>query len=301
MLKTERNGVYWLVTQPDHGAVAGYMAAHWGNDQFAVPGGHSQAADPAELRAETVLAIAEHDNGWWEWEAAPKLSDVDHLPQDLREVLANQSDGMDRWRRGVPRLGEHHPYASLLISFHAYWLYAAKSEPGPAFLHPLFWNAPPEKLFQGPLEQAREYVQEIAAMQGPYLARLRQDRRTASWLEAANLKPAVRLLQLLDGLSLYLCSPLIPAASGTSKGFGEDAIELLETPRRSWQDRVKISVRPLGNRRIALDPYPFDVDPLPVTVPVRIVDRAKVGRGPFSVWWRSEQPRWLEYELTARA
>lgn len=303
MLKTKRNGRYWLVTQPDHGAVAGYLAAHWGNDRFALPGAFAPAQDPVRLRAETVLAIAEHDNGWWEWETEPMLSDADALPQDLREVLQNQSEGMDRWRRGVPRLGEKHPYASLLISLHAYWLYAAKTEPAPdpSFLHPLFWNAAPEKLFQGPLEQAREYVREIQAMQRPYMERLGQDAAAASWLEEENLKPAARLLQQLDGLSLYLSSALIPAASGQSKGFGEDTIELPETPRSSWQDRVTIFVRPLGKRRVALDPYPFDIDPLPVRVPVRIIDPAKAQREPFAVWWRAEQPQQIAYELTSGA
>lgn len=303
MLKSERDGQYWLVTQPDHGAVAGYMAAHWGNDEFAFPGSHAPAPDPARLRAETVLAIAEHDNGWWEWEAAPTLSDIDNLPQDLREVLTNQKEGMERWRRGVPRLGERHPYASVLISFHAYWLYAARTDPeaDPAFRHPLFWNAPPQQLYPGPLEQARGFVQEIEAMQAPYLARLREDSQTQSWLDEATLNPGVRLLQLLDGLSLYLCSPLIPAASGLSKGFGEDAIELPHAPRRNWLDRVTISVRPLGNRRIALDPYPFDLDPLPVAVPVRIVDRALADREPLMVWRHALQPRLIEYQLTSGA
>ena len=137
MLKTRRDEQTWLVSQPDHGAVAGYLAAHWGNDHFAAPGHFADAHDPDQLCAETVLAIAEHDNGWWEWEAIPELGDLDNLPLDLAEVLKNQQEGMDRWRRGIPRFSEEHPYVSLLISFHAYWLYAARSkpDPDPAFLH----------------------------------------------------------------------------------------------------------------------------------------------------------------------
>jgi len=34
MLKTIKDGKLWLVTQPDHGQVAGYLAARWGNSQF---------------------------------------------------------------------------------------------------------------------------------------------------------------------------------------------------------------------------------------------------------------------------
>ena len=105
MLKTHRDNRTWLVSQPDHGRVAGYLAAHWGNDQFAAPGHFADAHDPEQLCAETVLAIAEHDNGWWEWEAIPELGDRDDLPLDLAEVLKNRQEGMDRWRRGIPRFG----------------------------------------------------------------------------------------------------------------------------------------------------------------------------------------------------
>ena len=66
-----------------------------------------------------MLAIAEHDNGWWEWEAIPERGDLDDLPLDLADVPKNQQDGMHRWRLRIPRFSEEHPYVSLLISFHA--------------------------------------------------------------------------------------------------------------------------------------------------------------------------------------
>lgn len=54
-------------------------------------------ADPERLRAEVILAIAEHDNGWWEWEAIPDLY-ADGFPAGLGEVLQSQQAGIDRWR-----------------------------------------------------------------------------------------------------------------------------------------------------------------------------------------------------------
>ena len=87
MLKTIKDGKLWLVTQPDHGQVAGYLAAHWGNHAgFAKPGYFTSSYDE-ELRQQTVLGIAQHDSGWWEWEAMPDLSPADGLPLDLAEVL----------------------------------------------------------------------------------------------------------------------------------------------------------------------------------------------------------------------
>ena len=301
MLKTRSDNQTWLVSQPDHGGVAGYLAAHWGNDQFAAPGHFAEAHDPERLCAETVLAIAEHDNGWWEWEAIPERGDLDDLPLDLADVLKNQQEGMGRWRLGIPRFSEEHPYVSLLISFHAYWLYAATTEPDsdPAFLHPLFWKRAPDELVAGSIDEARKFVADLEAQQADFTARLRGDPVTALWVDPENLKPNVRLLQLLDGLSLSLCSPLIPPLSGEAKGPGEDPFDLLEVPRESWLDRVTIEVRPVGDRRIALKPYPFDEDPLRVVVPVRIIDSVTKRSGAFHTWWHSQQAQWIPFEFCA--
>ena len=103
MLKTLQHGKLWLVTQPDHAQVAGYLAAHWGNDDFVRPGYFASAPDPERLRAETVMAIAQHDNGWWEWEATPELAAVDGFPSGLADVLKNQQEGTSRWRLGLRR------------------------------------------------------------------------------------------------------------------------------------------------------------------------------------------------------
>jgi len=80
------------------------------------------------------MAVAQHDNGWWEWDTTPELAAVDRFPSGLADVLKNQQVGMSRWRLGLRRF-DNAPYANLLISYHAYWLYAAKTltDPDPAF------------------------------------------------------------------------------------------------------------------------------------------------------------------------
>ena len=139
MLKTKRGAQVWLITQPAHAELAGMMAAHWGNEEFARPGHFAPSADAERLRQEVALAVAAHDNGWWEWGADPPLAAADGLPQGLGEVTAGPVAGMERWRLGIPRLAEQHPYASLLIGDHAYWLYAAQfdSDLPAEFIHPV--------------------------------------------------------------------------------------------------------------------------------------------------------------------
>lgn len=299
MLKTLREKKVWLVSQPDHAEVAGLLAANWGNDEFARPGHFANSGDPERLRAETVLAIAQHDNGWWEWEATPELSEVDGLPLDLTAVLKDQQDAMNRWRLGIPRFSAKHPYVSLLISFHAYWLYAhgCQTDPDPAFTHPLFWKGSSTQLMGDKNDTARSFIGEIKEIQDELTARLRKDPACAAWADTEHLNPHVRLLQLLDGLSLSLCSPIIPARSGNAKGLGEDELDLLEVPRRSWEDRVTIAVKPVSERRIVCEPYPFAVDPLPIMVPARILDWPAEPSAHFQSWWHStsKQPIRFEY------
>ena len=298
MLKTLRDKKMWLVSQPDHAELAGFLAANWGNDAFARPGQFASADDPERLRAETVLAIAQHDNGWWEWEATPELSEVDGLPLGLAEVLKNRQDAMNRWRLGIPRFSRDHPYVSLLISFHAYWLYAhgCQTDPDPAFAHPLFWKGSSTYLMGEDLEIARGFVSEIKEMQDALIARLRKDRTCAAWIDTGHLNPHARLLTLLDGLSLSLCSALIPPRIGTAKGLGDDEFDLLEVPRRSWEDRVTIEVKPATERRIVCEPYPFGVDPLPVIVPARILDWPTEPSAHFQSWWHSERKQPIRFE-----
>ena len=300
MLKTLQGGRLWLVTQPDHAQVAGYLAAHWGNDEFVRPGNFASVPDPERLRAETVMAVALHDNGWWEWDATPELAAVDSFPLGLADVLKNQQEGMSRWRLGLRRF-DNAPYANLLISHHAYWLYAAKTltDPDPAFIHPLFWKGWPEKLLPGNREEALDFLAAIEGLQQQWVEVLRTDAALASWIEPEHLYPHARLLQLLDGLSLSLCSALIPARSGETKGLGKDEFELHQVPRRGWNDRVTVQVKSLGERRIVLDPYPFDQDPLTVSLLARVFDLPADRSGHFQTWWHAKPLEVIEFQYSS--
>jgi len=57
MLKTRDNGTIRLVTQPNHATVAGYMASHWGNEEFTKLGFYDNCSDPDKLAAETIFGI----------------------------------------------------------------------------------------------------------------------------------------------------------------------------------------------------------------------------------------------------
>jgi len=81
-----------------------------------------------------------------------------------------------------------------------------------------------------------------------------------------------------------------------AKGFGEDEFDLIDVPRKNWQDRVTVTLKPQGERRIACKPYPFDVDPLPVVVRTRIFDLPLERSTSFQTWWHAHIPQLIRYE-----
>lgn len=107
------DGGLLCIPQPTHALTAAQFCRHWGNDDFARP----QPADPV------LLAIAQHDSGWIDWERAPRLR-PDGLPMDFIH-FTDVAGKADIWRKGVALAWGQHPYAAVLIARHASLLYAA--------------------------------------------------------------------------------------------------------------------------------------------------------------------------------
>lgn len=99
------------IPQPTHALMAAQFCRYWGNERFPSP----QPGGPV------LLAIAQHDSGWIEWERAPRLRD-DGYPMDFIHYT-DQSEKTHLWQRGIDRVFAQHPYAALLVSRHASRLY----------------------------------------------------------------------------------------------------------------------------------------------------------------------------------
>src|SRR5229473_3139863 len=68
--KGERDPQLLVIRQTDHAFLAGFLAREWGNEKFTKP----------QPNASFCLAVAEHDNGWSEWELEPILDAKTRLP-----------------------------------------------------------------------------------------------------------------------------------------------------------------------------------------------------------------------------
>jgi hypothetical protein len=92
-----------LITQPDHAHLAGAIMQH------------AAALTTHPRRASILLAIAQHDNGWTEPDAAPSI-DSAGVPVDF--IAAPVAVRQAIWPRGVARLA-HDPWAAALVAQHA--------------------------------------------------------------------------------------------------------------------------------------------------------------------------------------
>ena len=94
MIISENSDSYRMITQNDHGDLAGQFAAHWGNRPFA-------KLNPYQPM---VLAAEAHDNGWWDWDIHPSIDD--------------DGDGSLLLNLGIlPVLGHERPDNLLIIVF----------------------------------------------------------------------------------------------------------------------------------------------------------------------------------------
>jgi hypothetical protein len=93
-----------LITQPDHARLAGAIMQHC----------PALAAHPR--RDSIRVAIAEHDNGWTEVDAAPQLDPATGVPVDFISAPAAVRQAV--WPRGVARLA-YDPWAAALVAQHA--------------------------------------------------------------------------------------------------------------------------------------------------------------------------------------
>lgn len=99
-----------LITQPDHAALAVKLMRAWQRDGLVRSG----------RRAEILIAIEEHDNGWLEPDAAPMVDEAAGTVRDF--VTAPDEVRRGVWPRAVRRLMGA-PYAAALVAQHAVHVY----------------------------------------------------------------------------------------------------------------------------------------------------------------------------------
>ena len=243
MIRVEETGGWLLVSHRDHARLAGELARHWNNGEFA----------PPEPLADILVAVARHDDAWAERDEAPELTPEGrpaaishefvgsyHAPEnpDLAGSLAMRG-------RATEAIAAENPYAAIIVSMHTVNLLA-----GPA-----------DSTGTAAADQARlrDFVAAQQARQQELAAAVAAMPGRAAEVEPARLQRACEFLEACDSLSLIACARHPKAAPLQH-----------EHPRRQGAPTA-LDCLPLDHDTYRVAPYPFDADQLNFDVPCRRV------------------------------
>jgi hypothetical protein len=236
--RKQTNGEMLLVTQTDHSRLAGQFAAHWGNAEFA-------SLQPYESVAR---AAAFHDFGYLRYETAPAFVPESGETPLFRNVLTDaqrleEYEWCSEWLMGLD------PYAGLLVNMHRTGLWRQRYNTIASAMQNHKQQKPVVEDFIARYEAARpERIAEIGA-------------------DPKQLWTNYRLLQVWDLMSLYF---------SCDAPEREHVIEPVPTGYGDAENEgVRMTMTPIDATSIAVDPYPFDVATLRVSLPARRFAQSK--------------------------
>lgn len=257
MLVSRRGDHLALVTQPDHAALAGWFAAHWGNDRFVVPA-------PREA---LVTAATHHDDGWLELDGRPMYNAERRRPAHFIELPLSETVGP--YGRGAESVYARDPHAGALVSMHFSGFYTGRWGVGGS------GTPSPNELAQ----------QVVAAQEARWMPALReawgyQGRRSefdAGTWHAYEVLQAVDLLSLAVGLTdLERPAPEVQPIDVTGTLAATEHVPgprlVTGVPLRAGGPYVAITVTVTAPGRVALHPYPLRAGELEFVLPLRELD-----------------------------
>lgn len=278
MIIAETADSYRMITQNDHGDLAGQFAAHWGNEEF------------ARLRPyhSMVLAAEAHDNGWWDWDIFPAVDDqgapipFTRTPREFRSHF---------YGKGVDNVVARDLYAGLIVSMHGVGLTKKRYGTMPTMV-------------ERDDEYSRRFVAEREPQHKVMTEKLRRMEPYAELSNQDNIWFNYLMMQVFDRLSLFFCSnddlAAVPATGSHTAGKGYYGPTIKPTPVKLGQEECALQLRVVDRSTVIVEPYPFDQSPLKVSVRGKMI--------PHRVYKSQEEFREIyvqaqreQFEFTLRA
>ena len=238
-----------LILQTDHSRIAGLLAAHWGNDQF------------AQLRpyASMVLAAQEHDSGWWDWEIKPSVNEQGY-PSDYIGSIKHLGQGvwLDLYRRAIERLASRDVYAAYFVSMHGEALLTQGMGLLPSM--PDYRNDP----------AVQNFLAEQKAPRSRWLSELQTRTVPKELTEESHLWTNFKLMEVFDQFAQFVCNRY-PFNSQARKNGPTSKLSNIPVPVADGKPDVTLMIDVQNENEAIVSPYPFDVSPLPVSFEGRLV------------------------------
>jgi hypothetical protein len=267
-----------LVLQTDHSRVAGLLAAHWGNDEFA-------RLDPY---AAMVLAAQEHDSGWWDWEIKPTVNEQG-LPSDYIGSIKHLGQGvwLDLYRRAVERLASRDLYAAYYVSLH-----------GEALLTQGMGLLPSMPDYTGDAA-VQEFLAEQKELRTGWLRELQKDAALQAVTSDVHLWTNFKLMEVFDQFAQFVCNRY-PFNSQARKNGPTNKLSNVPVPLAPGQPDVTLTVDVQNENEAIVRPFPFDTSPLLMSFQGRLVpNRRYAGQEEFLENFYPGERIAIEYTLRA--
>jgi hypothetical protein len=254
MIIAENSEYYRMISQNDHGDLAGQFAAHWGNEQFA----------KLEPYQSMVLAAETHDNGWWDWDIYPSIDEqgapipFTRTPREFRSTF---------YGKGIDNVVARDPYAGLVVSMHGVGLPQKRYGTMPTMVDR---DDPYSQKFIAEREPThKEMIDKLSRME-QYAGLTSRERIWHNYL----------LMQVFDRLSLFFCSnfditAVAAAGAHTKEGKAYYGATIQPTPLKPGDEQGQIQLRVIDGQTVVVDPYPFDESPLRVSVRAKLIPKIK--------------------------
>ena len=254
MIISENSDYYRMISQNDHGDLAGQFAAHWGNDRF----------DKLKPYQSMVLAAETHDNGWWDWDIYPSIDDngvpipFTRTPREFRSNF---------YGKGIDNVIARDAYAGLIVSMHGVGLGQKRYGTMPSMVER---DDPYSQHFIAKREPTHKDMIDKLSRLEQYAGLTSQERIWHNYL----------LMQVFDRLSLFFCSnfditTVAAAGSHTKEGKAYYGSTIKPTPMKPGEEDGQIQLRVLNRQTCVIDPYPFDSSPLRVSVRGKLIQKRK--------------------------
>jgi hypothetical protein len=238
-----------IILQTDHSRIAGLLAAHWGNDQFA----------RLKPYASMVLAAQEHDSGWWDWEIKPSLNEQGY-PSDYIGSIKHLGQGvwLGLYRHAIERLAARDLYAAYFVSMHGEALLTQGMGLLPSM--PDYRNDPAVQTF----------IAEQKAPRSRWLAQLQTGDLPSELIDESHLWTNFKLMEVFDQFAQFVCNRY-PFNSQARKSGPTNKLSDIPVPVADGKPDVTLTIDVKNEREAIVSPYPFDVAPLPVSFEGRLV------------------------------
>ena len=240
-----------LILQVDHSRVTGWLAAHWGNDDFASPVPYDAM----------VLAAQEHDTGWWDWEIKPQLNDEGMPPDYIGSIKhLGQTVWLDFYRHGITRLAEQDAYAGYIVSLHAEGLLTQGK--GLLSYMPDYSVHP----------AVRNFLREQESYRAGLMDRLKASPEYRDYVSDEQLWTNFKLMEIYDQMGQFVCNRY-PFNASHRKNGPSHTMSGVPVPVKTGREDTTLTFNIEDENRATVSPYPFDIDPLPISFQGRLVPK----------------------------